>query len=166
MPDDKLADLHKTDPIACHVLKTIDSCVGLNFKSINGSVLAAVFLSVLKDGAQALDFWMKYSNAKGNFVDGSMDAVMMATTYYDEIATIGRSDYTGNRPNYILSGSSREVHPVHTPMFLSYYNAYKQQKNFVAKKKAYGYERTRTKLTVNGFLNNKSYKEFVGNLLV
>lgn len=161
MSDEKLYNFHKTDLIACHVLKTIDNCTTLNIKAFTASVMAAMFLSVLRDGASALEFWEKYSNAEGEFSQGKMDAIMMATTYFDEIATMGRADFTGNRPNYILTGHGRDVHPVYTPMYLSYYEAWKSGKTYNAKKKGLGYFRSRTALTIEKFLSNNSYKEFI-----
>ncbi|PSU84242.1 hypothetical protein C0W42_22240 [Photobacterium kishitanii] len=161
MPDDRLFNFHKTDIIACHVLKTIDNSTRLNIKAFTASVTAAMFISVLRDGASALTFWEKFSNAEGEFSNGKMDAIMMATTYLDEIATMGRTDFTGTRPNYILTGHGREVHSVYTPMYLSYYDAWKSEKTFAAKKKGLGYFRNRTTLTTEKFLGNKTYKEYI-----
>lgn len=166
MPDEKLINIHKTDRIACHVLQTVDNCNLLNIKALNASVMAAMFLSILRDGASALGFWIDFSHGKGVLNEGQMDAVMMAVTYYDEVATMGRSDFTGLRPNYILSGTGREVHMVYTPMYLSYYVAWKSNKKFNIKKKSFGYARNKTKLTIEKFLNNKSYKEFVTLLCI
>ncbi|AGH81599.1 hypothetical protein PCNPT3_08305 [Psychromonas sp. CNPT3] len=161
MPDEKLYNFHKTDQYACHTLKTIDKSTKLNLKAFTASVMAAMFLTVLRDGAQALEFWEKYSNAEGEFSKGKMDAIMMATTYFDEVATMGRADFTGTRPNYILTGHGRDVHPIYTPMYLSYYEAWKSGKTFTAKKKGLGYFRSRTSLTLERFLRNNTYKEFI-----
>ncbi|MBY7922624.1 hypothetical protein [Vibrio fluvialis] len=161
MSDEKLFGFHKTDKIACHVLQTVDRSTKLNIKAFTASVMAAMFLSVLRDGASAMEFWEKYSNAEGEFSGGKMDAIMMATTYFDEVATMGRTDFTGSRPNYILTGHGRDVHPIYTPMYLSYYEAWKQNKSFTAKKKGFGYFRNRTTLTIEKFLGNKTYKEFI-----
>ena len=159
--DDRMYSLSSTQPWTVEVLRFVDRETKLNIKMFNASVMAAMFVSILRDGSQAIDFWIKYSNGQGHVVAGELDAIMMASTYYDEIGYMGRADYTGHRPNVILVGTGRDVHNIYVPMFLYYYQAWKDSKKFTPRKKGNGYQRNLTSLTIDKFLGNKTVKEFM-----
>ena len=161
--DERLFHFHETDKLACEVLKVVDQSTRLHLPALSGSVMAAMLASILRDGPKALEFWEQYSNSEGYLIHGEADAVYLAITYSNEISVMGSIKYGDTRPNYIITGSGREVHEIHTPMFLDYYTKWKKNKNRrykIKPKNKYGIVRKKTHITIESFLGNQSYRQF------
>lgn len=160
MSDDAMYQLKSKHPLAVATLKQIDR-YKLNPAMFNASIMAAMLLSVLRDGDQAMKFWENFSNGQGSNSAGEMDAVMMAMVYQGEIKTFGKADYKGQRPKDVLPGTGRDVHSIYVPMFLTYYEAWKSQKTFRPKRNGEWYNRNHKRFkSVEEFLGGRTYREF------
>ena len=166
MSDDQLFAFHKTDTHACHALKQIDEHKGLNLSAMKAPMMAAMFLSVLRDGPSALEFWDKYSNDGGYQMGGKMCPVKMASSFLDEINVMGALNYKGSRPNYIFTGFGRDTHNVYTPMFLDYYEMWKLGKMYTVRKNKTGIARRTSSRSTQEFLHPEGYKGFVSLLFL
>lgn len=161
MSDDAMYRLAQDHPMAVNALKHVDGSVNLNPVMFNASIMAAMLVSVLRDGADALTFWEAYSDGYGSNNAGEMDAVMMAMVYQQEIKTFGKADYQGGRPKDVLPGQGRDVHNVYVPMFLTYYQAWKDGKTFKPKRNGEWYKRNHKRFkNVEEFLGGKTYREY------
>ena len=161
MVDDKLYSLKATDPLAINAMKKIDGCEEITKDNFKAYSYAAMFLSVLRDGDKALQFWGKFNQGVGIQDESGMCAVKNALECFREINTYAQTSYVGTSPRYIVQGQGRDVHSYYMPYFLEFYHQWSQDPNARYRPKHVGgfYQRQRTKFTIEKFLG-KPYKEY------
>ena len=161
MNDDKMYALKQNHPLAVNALKHVDATKNLNPSVFNASVIAAMLLTVLRDGSKAMEFWKNYSEGLGSTNAGYADAIMMAITYQQEIKTFGSADYQGTRPQAVLVGTGRDVHQIYVPMFLGYYEGWVNGTTYRQKPGAKWFKRDLgAGVSVEKFLGGVDYKHF------
>ncbi|MDC5806390.1 hypothetical protein OPW04_24425 [Vibrio europaeus] len=161
MSDDSMYQLKQKHPLVVNALKHIDEHTDLNPSMFNASIMAAMLISVLRDGSLAMEFWSLFNEGKGTNNAGEMDAVMMAMVYQGEIKTFGKADFNSARPKDVMVGTGRDVHMIYVPMFLTYYESWKVGKTFRPKRTGEWYSRNHKRLkSIDEFLGGKTYREY------
>ena len=118
----------------------------------NAGFLGAVILSVLKDGENAMEFWLKVANGEGTKSNGKLDAVEMAYQFKADIDRFKTVKAVSNRPKDIEQGSSRSINYDYCMRVLPFYIAWKSNRTYQPTQNAKGWT-TRTHKNIESALH-------------